>query len=172
MDQSLLIKIVLLSSIVLLVLLLLKQNMKNKEKFMMGSPINPEIDTGVCPGGVQGAGMDQSIAQYQKIDYVAPKAPRNCYPQDQLTPQDLLPGAGSSASAWAQANPMGQGDMENVNFLTAGYHIGQNTVGQTKRNANLSIRTEIPNPRVAVSPWNQSTIEPDLNRKPLDSVLC
>jgi hypothetical protein len=55
-----------------------------------------------------------------------------------------------------------------MNFLTAGYHIGINTVGQTLRNANRQLRSEPLNPQVPVSPWLQTTIEPDTNRRPLE----
>jgi hypothetical protein len=36
------------------------------------------------------------------------------------------------------------------------------------RNANLQIRSEPPNPQMTVGPWNQSTIEPDFMRPPLE----
>jgi hypothetical protein len=45
-------------------------------------------------------------------------------------------------------------------------------VGQTLRNANLQIRSEPPNPQVAVSPWLNSTIEPDINRRPFEIGGC
>ena len=85
---------------------------------------------------------------------------------DQLTAKDLLPQ--DQSSVWAQVNPEGQGTLADKNFLQAGYHIGINTVGQTLRNANYSFRSEIPNPQVKVSPWMQSTIDPDVGRKPLE----
>lgn len=170
MKQDAMIKVVLLISIVLLAIVLLKQKVvsppEQKERFLMGAPIVPEENTSTGVRGVE----TQAASTYKTVDFEVKKQPRDCYPQDRATPEDLLPGPGSSVSTWAQANPMGQGDLQNVNFLTAGYHVGTNTVGQTKRNANLSLRTEIPNPRVPISPWNQSTIEPDLNRKPLDGI--
>lgn len=165
MNSDTITKTVLVVCIVLLALLLFKQNSGQKEKFTMGAPLEtngPACSTAPAPM------PDDSTNMYKQVDFETKQLPKNCYPQDQLGPQDLLPGTGSAASVWAQANPMGQGDLDNINFLSAGYHVGQNTIGQTKRNPNLSIRTEIPNPRVPVSPWNQSTIEPDLNRKPLD----
>ena len=79
--------------------------------------------------------------------------------RDKLTATDLLPT--DAASKWAQINPSSSGELTDQNFLTAGYHIGINTVGQSMRNANLQLRSEIPNPQVAVSPWLISTIEPD-----------
>ena len=52
-------------------------------------------------------------------------------------------------------------------MLDAGFHVGVNSVGQSLRNANLILREEPPNPMVAVSPWLNTTIDPDLSRKPL-----
>jgi hypothetical protein len=92
--------------------------------------------------------------------------PNDCYPKDQLSPSDLLPT--DSNSLWAQVNPVGQGELKDKNFLEAGYHIGINTVGQTLRNPNYQLRSEPPNPQVKVSPWLQSTIEPDSNRRPME----
>jgi len=91
----------------------------------------------------------------------------NCFPRDRLTADDLLP-KGAADSRWAQANPAGQGDVRDKNFLTAGYHVGVNTTGSTKKNGNLQLRSEPPNPQVIVSPWNQASIEPDYLRKPLE----
>jgi hypothetical protein len=47
------------------------------------------------------------------------------------------------------------------------YVIGVNTVGQSLKNASYDIRGTIPNPKYTVSPWNNSTYEPDYNIKPL-----
>ena len=96
--------------------------------------------------------------------------PKDCFPKDQLTPGELLPG--DANSKWAQSVPAGQGELGDQNFLTAGYHIGVNTVGQTLRNANRQLRSEPPNPQVKVSPWMQTTIEADTNRKPLEIGGC
>ena len=96
----------------------------------------------------------------------APSAPANCYPKNQLAPQELLPA--DKASKWAEVNPTGAGDISGKNFLSAGALIGVNTVGQSLRNANQQLRSEPPCPQVQVSIWNQSTIEPDLQRKPLE----
>jgi hypothetical protein len=102
---------------------------------------------------------------------VAPNQfPKDCFPKDQLTPGELLPG--DSSSKWAQSVPNNQGELGDQNFLTAGYHIGVNTVGQTLRNANRQLRSEPPNPQMKVSPWLQTTIEPDINRRPLEIGGC
>ncbi len=81
-------------------------------------------------------------------------------------PAELLPK--DNNSQWAQLNPSGKGELANINLLKAGYHIGIDTVGQTLRNANLQIRSEPPNPQLNVGPWNQSTIESDYMRIPLE----
>jgi len=93
--------------------------------------------------------------------------PTDCYPRDRLTADDLLP-KDAANSKWAQVNPAGQGDVKDQNFLTAGYLTGINTVGSSLRNANYQLRSDPPNPQLNVSPWNQTTIEPDLNHRPLE----
>ena len=88
-----------------------------------------------------------------------------CVQMDTVSPEDLLPNADSENIWDTPANP---GDISGANFLDAGYHIGVNTVGQSLRNANRQLRSEPPNPQVKVCPWNQSTIEPDTNRHPME----
>jgi hypothetical protein len=83
-----------------------------------------------------------------------------------FNPSELLPM--DSNSDFGANNPVGQGLGANLNILNAGFHHGIDTVGSTLRNANLQLRSEPANPRAAVSPWLQSTIEPDLNRRPLE----
>jgi hypothetical protein len=92
--------------------------------------------------------------------------PNDCFPKDQLNPAELLPA--DANSLWAQVAPNGQGELGDQNFLDAGFHVGINTVGSSMRNANLQLRSEPPNPQVAVSPWLQSTIQPDLMRRGLE----
>lgn len=104
---------------------------------------------------------------FNPVEGGAPAPAASCFPRDRLTANDLLP-KDAANSTWAQLNPAGQGDVKDQNFLTAGYHIGINTVGQTLRNANLQLRSEPPNPQLPVSPWNISTIEFDNNRRPLE----
>jgi hypothetical protein len=94
------------------------------------------------------------------------ETPEGCYPRDQLMPSELLPK--DQNSVWSQQNPMGTGSLKGKNFLSAGALIGINTVGQSMRNANYQLRSEPPNPQVAVSVFNQSTIEPDTNRRSLE----
>ena len=101
-------------------------------------------------------------------------APSNCYPQNTLTPQDLLPeGQATEIQQFNEGIPdVGEGILRGVNYLDAGFHVGVNTVGQSLRNANLQLRAEPPNPRTQVSPWLMSTIDPDLSRRPLSDGEC
>jgi hypothetical protein len=92
--------------------------------------------------------------------------PSECYPKDVLSSIELLPG--DANSLWAQVSPSGQGSLADQNFLTSGFHIGINTVGQSLRNANRQLRSEPLNPQIKVSPWQQTTIEADVNRRPLE----
>ena len=109
--------------------------------------------------------------QYRPVDFEEKKVTNDCFPRDKLTAEDLLP-KDSANSKWAQMNPAGQGELKNQNFLTAGYHVGVNTVGNSLRNANMQLRSEPTNPILKVSPWMQSTIQPDLNRRPLEINGC
>jgi len=92
--------------------------------------------------------------------------PPSCSKQPVTDPADLLPQ--DANSQWAQLNPGTAGDVNNVNFLKAGHFTGIDTVGASLRNANLQVRSEPPNPQSKVSPWLNSTIEPDLMRVPLE----
>ena len=91
---------------------------------------------------------------------------QGCFPKEQLTPNELLPQ--DNSTAWAQVNPQGAGTLKDKNFLQAAHHIGINTVGQSLRNANLQLRSEPANPQLNVGPWNQTTIAPDMQRRPLE----
>jgi hypothetical protein len=82
------------------------------------------------------------------------------------TSQDLLPK--DNNNTWAELNPTGSGSLQNVQFLNPSVHLGVNSQGQSRRNANYQIRSDIPNPQVQVSPWGQSTIEPDTNIRKLE----
>ena len=83
------------------------------------------------------------------------------------TAEDLLP-KDAANSKWAQVTPSGQGELRDLNFMNAGFHIGINTQGQSLRNANMQLRSDPINPQYNVSPWNKTTIEPDLNRRPFE----
>ena len=77
-----------------------------------------------------------------------------------VAPHDLLP-SGSTTSAPTE-------QIGGMNFLKAGHHVGINTVSSSLRNANYQLRADPGIPKQHVGPWNGSTIDQDLERKPLD----
>ena len=82
-----------------------------------------------------------------------------------MNPHDLLPK--DRNSEWASVNPASQ-DLTGLSLLSASDSIGINTVNSSLRNANLQIRSEPIIPKVSIGPWNQSTIEADLYKRPLE----
>lgn len=159
------IKLLLIVLGVVAAVLLAKKFLGQKEESFASGPA--EVASEPAKEEVEASG---SNADYKSLDnndgLVGDAAPADCFPKDQLTAQELLPT--DANNQWAQVNPDGQGELGDQNFLSAGFHIGVNTVGQSLRNANLQLRSEPANPQVKVSPWQQSTIEPDNNRKPLE----
>jgi len=143
-----------------------------------GGP-SPSAGNG-SPSDLQGVGGAQlTAAEPSGNEFNMPiqgiqTAPANCYPQNTLTPQDLLPeGQASQIEQFNEGVPeVGEGILRGVNYLDAGFHTGVNTIGQSLRNANLNLRAEPPNPRTQVSPWMMSTIDPDLARRPLSDGEC
>ena len=119
------------------------------------------------PAQVSGASTQGSLSTDSGLKQ---QRQAGCFPKEQLNPEELLPQ--DNANVWAKSNPSGEGTLKDRNFLQAGHHIGVNTVGQTLRNANMQLRSEPPNPQVKVSPWLQATIEPDVNRKPMEIGGC
>ena len=112
------------------------------------------------------AGQNEVYSSANGIQTSMPGAPSTCNTANIQNPSELLPK--DKNSQWAQLNPSGKGELANGILLRAGYHIGIDTIGQSLRNANLQIRSEPPNPQLYVGPWNQTTIEPDFMRPPLE----
>lgn len=108
----------------------------------------------------------------------APVPMKDNAPEEQMPPRmeqtcgrgpfvssNLLPKAGAAMKE--DGFEFAPKDLQGVNFLSAQDKIGIDTVASSLRNANYSIRDEPANPKTVVSIWNQSTIEPDLDRRPL-----
>lgn len=88
----------------------------------------------------------------------------SCNNQKMMDPKELLPQ--DNNNEWS--NIMPNNDLKNVHMLSAGHHAGINTVGSSLRNANLQLRSEPVIPQSNVGPWNNTTIEPDNLRRPLE----
>ena len=91
----------------------------------------------------------------------APYTNHNVAQATDLLPSDM--NSGIDGVMAGSANGVAVPDM-----LEAGHHIGLDTIGQTLRNANQQLRSEPPNPQLKVSPWMNTTIGPDLGRRPLE----
>ena len=112
------------------------------------------------------AGMNSGPGSATGLRTVTSGVPSTCLNSQVANPSELLPR--DSNTAFAAARPEGAGELANINLLKAGQLSGIDTVGGTLRNANLQLRSEPPNPQTQVSPWSNSTIEPDLMRVPLE----
>lgn len=140
------------------------------ESAASSAPSVQEVRSATAGGG--GGGPPQPASQYvgtnehyNSVSGVnsSQGLPPSCNLQETVDPKELLP---SNNSEWGSPNPSSA--LQNVNLLQAGYHIGIDTVGQSLRNGNLQVRSEPPNPQMQVGPWNNTTIEPDLMRAPLE----
>ena len=82
-----------------------------------------------------------------------------------LTSSDLLP----NTKEKNEFNEfMVEADFNDSNLLLNGSNkIGENTIGSTRKNASYDIRGTVPCPKFSVSPWLNSTYEPDTNIKSL-----
>lgn len=114
----------------------------------------------------QPLGQNETYASAKGMATSTQGLPPSCAREPVSDPSELLPK--DANSEFAQLNPSGSGDLQNVNLLKAGYHMGINTVGNSLRNANLQLRSEPANPQVNVGPWNNTTISPDTMRVPLE----
>jgi hypothetical protein len=140
-------------------------NKRNSQQNSAGAQ-NPNANAnGNSPSGANDGTFYVDYAPINSGDGNMAGMPSNCSSQSMNAPSDLLPS--DNNSGWG-LKPMGTGDFMGVNFLNAGYLIGVDTIGSTLRNANQQIRSEPPNPQLLVSPWNNTTIEPDVFRQPLE----
>jgi hypothetical protein len=114
---------------------------------------NPQPSAIIAPSSEKSAGT------------VVPNSESTSYQMKPVAnPDSLLPA--DTASEWENLNPVSNGTTPDL--LQAGYHIGLDTIGQTMKNANLQLRADPIIAKTVVSPWLQSTIEPDIGRVPLE----
>ena len=134
-------------------------DMSEEEKMLEESGANYEASKPL--------GTNEEYAKVEGITTNTAGLSQSCASVSTVDPSDLLPK--DNNSEWAQMNPSGEGEIGNVNLLKAGYHNGINTVsGGAMRNANLQLRSDPPIAKEQVSPFLQSTIEPDTSRLPLE----
>jgi hypothetical protein len=115
---------------------------------MHGGSSPQKLQVGSVPEGASGGGEDT----YATVQPSAPPAVGAGGGMDTPSPNELLPNSAPHAEA---------GDMNNNNLLSAGHHIGIDTVGGSRGNANLQLRADPVIQKVDVGPWGQSTHEQD-----------
>ena len=145
-------------------------NMCGLEGFEVGDLTTNSIGA-TASDGIGSIAASEQLGQNETQQAVTGlgRTPSSCYPQQKLKPEDLLPTDESKAiQEFNIAKPVGEGILQGVNMLDSTYHVGVNTVGQSLRNANLQLRSEPANPQLKVSPWLQTTIEPDVNRRAME----
>jgi hypothetical protein len=104
------------------------------------------------------------ITQQPVVQESVPTPP-NSLLQGVANPSELLPN--DSNAEWSSLNPTSMnGEMPDL--LTAGAHIGLDTIGQTMKNANLQLRSDPIIAKADTGPWNQSTIDTDYARTPFE----
>ena len=138
-------------------------------KFSLNSYANVENNAPVVasqPVPAQPLGQNSEVGNANGMSTDSYGLPPSCAKQQVVDPKDLLPK--DANSEFSKLNPAGSGDLQNVNLLKSGHHIGINTVGQTLRNANLQLRSEPANPQLNTGPWNKSTITGDNMRRTLE----
>ena len=126
------------------------------------------MDTGSISNNSHNVNNEEYPQQLPQNNVAQPVMSNNYALQPVANPSDLLPH--DQNSQWSALNPvsMNQGNVNMPDLLQAGYHIGLDTIGQTLRNANQQLRSDPIIPIQVVGPWNQSTIEPDYGRTPLE----
>ncbi len=82
-----------------------------------------------------------------------------------LQTSDLLPK--NKNADWFQVPNDKFNLLQAVDLEVPEIKIGVDTVGQSRKNATYDLRAAPPNPKFVVSPWQNSTIEPDYNTRSL-----
>lgn len=123
-------------------------------------PLASNAPTAVPEGGLMSSAMDLAYA-----DGAAPTGAQiNCNPISSVA-TDLLPKPETASDDYGEYAPRA---LKGQNFLDASRYIGADQTGSTLKLSSYDIRNVIPNPRGNVGPWNQSTVESDQLRRPLE----
>lgn len=89
---------------------------------------------------------------------------QNCEPEDLFDADKYLPQEVNDDWFEVQQEPI---SVKNRHLVNITKPIGVDTIGSSKKNSSHDIRGAPANPKYVVSPWLQSSIEPDTNLKPL-----
>lgn len=94
--------------------------------------------------------------------YTAENQENKNTPEDLFDTSKLLPS--ETRTDWFEVMP-DPINIKNRHLITTSRHIAVNTIGSSLRNPTYDLRPAPPNPKFVPGPWNQTTIEPDINGK-------
>lgn len=129
----------------------------------VGTPDAP----GLVPPAGQSTLYDAAAVNFgnRRAELISPCAQNApTFVASSLLPKINLPGVPSWSVMDTEA-------LANQDFLSPTQQVGVDTVLSSLRNPSYDIRNNIPNPINVVSPWLNSTITPDLTRRPLDAYV-
>jgi len=89
---------------------------------------------------------------------------QDCEPEDLFDVDKYLPQEVNDSWFEVEPEPI---SVKNRHLINITKPIGVNTIGSSKRIASHDLRAQYPNPKFVVSPFLNSSVEPDLNIKPL-----
>lgn len=124
------------------------------------------MDVGTEASGPVAEEASEAPATQRSTPEIAQTATEGYAAKPVANPGDLLPT--DKNSQWASLNPVDASNPSMPDMLKAGHHVGLDTVGNTLRNANLQLRSDPIIQKQDIGPWNQSTMEADLMRVPLE----
>ncbi len=133
------------------------------------SPLQGGVDSDAPPYAYMGLGQPNLPTEYQAVNLGNPRAEsisacaQNAptFVATSLLPKPVVPGQNS----WNVEAP--ENILASQDFLAATQQIGVDTVLSSLRNASHDIRGDIVNPIRVVSPWQNTSIQPDLERRPI-----
>jgi hypothetical protein len=158
--------VILVLGLIILVAVLYNYNSKKTTKDNMYSSGTTDISrNSVGLGNVVGLVSNDKNDNYLPVAGLSTNGTAGSCNQQISNPSDLLPK--DLNSDWSNINPA-TADLKNINLLSAGQLIGINTVGSSLRNPSLQERSEPVIPKTNIGPWNQSTIDADTLRRPLE----
>ena len=162
--------VILVLGLIILVAVLYNYNSKKTTKDNMYSSGSIELSGNSMPGNnmpgnVVGLVSNDKNDNYLPVAGLSTNGNAGSCNQQISDPSDLLPK--DINSDWSNVNPA-NADLKNINLLSAGQLIGINTVGSSLRNPSLQERSEPVIPKTNIGPWNQSTIDADTLRRPLE----
>ena len=157
--------VILVLGLVVLIVVIYNYNSKKTPRDNMYNSIIRDISGSVpsIPGSI--VGINSTDNNFLNVSGLNTNSNTGSCNQQTTDPSELLPK--DINSDWSNVNPA-NADLKNINLLSAGQLIGINTVGSSLRNPSLQERSEPVIPKTNIGPWNNSTIDADTLRRPLE----